>query len=71
MMMTGRLSTPRRSNHAVGEIRRLKRAVVLGEPGAGKTTTLWKLAGYLSGQGFLVLRLLLPIPLLIRLGLCD
>lgn len=34
----------KRFDNAVDELLTLRRAVVLGEPGAGKTTTLWKLA---------------------------
>ncbi|MFN0087065.1 MAG: TIR domain-containing protein, partial [Blastocatellia bacterium] len=37
----------KRFENAVEEIRRLRRAVLLGEPGGGKTTTIWKLASEL------------------------
>ncbi|NDD65575.1 MAG: NACHT domain-containing protein, partial [Acidobacteria bacterium] len=57
---------PRRFADAAGEILRLKRAVVLGEPGAGKTTTLWKLAGDMIEQ--VQANPKAPLPLLIRLG---
>ncbi|MFZ4629884.1 MAG: SUMF1/EgtB/PvdO family nonheme iron enzyme, partial [Blastocatellia bacterium] len=56
----------RRFEDAVGEILKLKRAVVLGEPGAGKTTTLWKLAGELIDQA--LASETVPLPLFIRLG---
>jgi formylglycine-generating enzyme required for sulfatase activity len=57
---------PRKFENAVEEIHRIRRAVLLGEPGGGKTTTIWKLAADLvetalrEGEA--------PIPLLIRLG---
>jgi formylglycine-generating enzyme required for sulfatase activity len=57
---------PRRFENAVEEIRRLRRAVLLGEPGGGKTTTLWKLAAELAA-GALDDRAA-ALPLLIRLG---
>ncbi len=56
----------RRFENVVGEILQLRRAVLLGEPGGGKTTTIRKLAHYLvdeAKQNFLK-----PIPLLVRLG---
>ena len=56
----------RRFEDAVGEILKLKHAVVLGEPGAGKTTTLWKLAGDLIPKALASPAERLPI--LIRLG---
>ena len=63
---TGRQLEPRRFDDAVGEILKLNRAVVLGEPGAGKTTTLWKLVGDLSEKSRQDARA--PLPLMIRLG---
>ena len=59
-------SEPRRFEDAVKEILAIKRAVLLGEPGAGKTTTLWKLAADLVEKASEDRRA--PIPLLIRLG---
>jgi formylglycine-generating enzyme required for sulfatase activity len=56
----------RRFEDAVGELLKLKHAVVLGEPGAGKTTTLWKLAGDLIPKALASLTERMPI--LIRLG---
>ncbi|NBO66549.1 MAG: TIR domain-containing protein, partial [Acidobacteria bacterium] len=61
----GRLE-PRRFEDAVGEILALKRAVVLGEPGAGKSTTLWKLVGDLREKARLDRSA--PIPMFIALG---
>ncbi len=57
---------PRRFEDAVAEIRRLRRAVLLGEPGGGKTTTLWKLAADLAASALADAQA--PIPLLVRLG---
>ncbi|MEI7867868.1 MAG: TIR domain-containing protein, partial [Candidatus Methylumidiphilus sp.] len=48
---------------AFGEVRR---AALLGEPGAGKTTTLWKLARDAVGQALADPSA--PLPLLVRLG---
>ncbi|MBE2272227.1 MAG: TIR domain-containing protein, partial [Anaerolinea sp.] len=51
---------------AVSELLAIRRVVVLGEPGAGKTTTLWRLARALydvAQQDSAA-----PIPLLIKLG---
>jgi predicted NACHT family NTPase len=59
-------AAPRRFENAVDELLRLRRSVVLGEPGAGKTTTLWALARQLVDQALADPRA--PIPLLIRLG---
>ncbi len=56
----------RRFDNAVDEIRNLRRVVVLGEPGAGKTTTLWKLARQLVDEAIEDPKK--PIPLVIRLG---
>ena len=56
----------RRFENAVDEILHIKRAVLLGEPGGGKTTTLLSLAGQLANvakddPGA-------PLPLFVRLG---
>ena len=56
----------RRFENAVEEIRRMRRAVLLGEPGGGKTTTIWKLAAELVADA--VADRAAPLPLLIRLG---
>ncbi len=56
---------PRRFDDAVTEILKLRRAVLLGEPGGGKTTTLWKLAAKLVTQA--MADPTQPIPLFIRL----
>ncbi len=60
------LGEPKRFENAVAEIRHLRRAVLLGEPGGGKTTTLWKLAAELVADALHDRQA--PIPLLIRLG---
>jgi formylglycine-generating enzyme required for sulfatase activity len=57
---------PKRFENAVEEIRRIRRAVLLGEPGGGKTTTIWKLAAELVAEAAQDREA--PIPLLIRLG---
>ena len=56
---------PKKFDNAVDEISRLKRAVLLGEPGAGKTTTLWKLAAELDARARADAAA--PLPLLIPL----
>ncbi len=56
----------RRFENAVEEIRLIRRAVLLGEPGGGKTTTIWKLASELVADAIHDPKA--PIPLLIRLG---
>ena len=56
----------RRFDNAVQELLALRRAVVLGEPGAGKTTTLWKLARQLADAAIVDEQQ--PIPLVVRLG---
>ena|GEM_PF-484191 len=56
----------RRFENAVEEIRRIRRAVLLGEPGGGKTTTIWKLAAELVGEAERDREAVMP--LLIRLG---
>lgn len=56
----------RRFENAVEEILKLRRAVLLGEPGGGKTTTIWKLAAELADAALKDSQA--PIPLLIRLG---
>ncbi|MFN0112015.1 MAG: SUMF1/EgtB/PvdO family nonheme iron enzyme [Blastocatellia bacterium] len=56
----------RRFENAVEEILKLRRAVLLGEPGGGKTTTIWKLAAELVQTALQDDKA--PIPLLIRLG---
>lgn len=60
------LGQPRRFEDAVPELLAIRRAAVVGEPGAGKTTVLWKIARELvdaavNDRGK-------PIPLLVRLG---
>ncbi len=55
-----------RFENAVEKIRSLRQAVLLGEPGGGKTTTLLKLAADLVGDA--LTDRTAPIPLLIRLG---
>lgn len=57
---------PRRFENAVEEILRIRRAILLGEPGGGKTTTIWKLAADLVATALNDREA--PIPLLIRLG---
>lgn len=56
----------RRFDNAVDELLRLRQAVVLGEPGAGKTTTLWKLTRQLADTAINDPQA--PIPLVVRLG---
>jgi formylglycine-generating enzyme required for sulfatase activity len=51
---------------AVAEILTLRRAVLLGDPGSGKSTTLWKLAGQLCDDSFSDPEA--PLPVLVRLG---
>ncbi len=51
---------------AVKVIHRIRRAVLLGEPGGGKTTTIWKLAADLVNTATIDPQA--PIPLLVRLG---
>jgi len=55
-----------RFENAVEKILSLRRAVLLGEPGGGKTTTIWKLAADLVEKALKDPKA--PIPLLIRLG---
>ncbi|MGH9835037.1 MAG: SUMF1/EgtB/PvdO family nonheme iron enzyme [Blastocatellia bacterium] len=57
---------PKRFENAVEEIKQIRRAVLLGEPGGGKTTTIWKLAADLVAEAAQDREV--PIPLLIRLG---
>ena len=56
----------RRFENAVEEILKIRRAVLLGEAGGGKTTTIWKLAADLVHTALQDAKA--PIPLLIRLG---
>jgi formylglycine-generating enzyme required for sulfatase activity len=51
---------------AVAEIRTLRRAVLLGDPGSGKSTTLWKLAEQLCDAALGDPQA--PLPVLVRLG---
>jgi formylglycine-generating enzyme required for sulfatase activity len=55
-----------RFENAVEEILTIRRAVLLGEPGGGKTTTIWKLAADLVATAIQDRQA--PLPLLIRLG---
>ncbi len=57
----------RRFEDAVPELQAIRRAVLLGEPGAGKTTTLYKLAADLIDTALLDRSA--PVPLMVRLGL--
>ncbi|RMG71792.1 MAG: TIR domain-containing protein [Chloroflexi bacterium] len=56
----------RRFENAVDEIQVIRRCVLLGEPGGGKTTTIWKLAADLVERA--LTDRTAPIPLLVRLG---
>lgn len=57
----------RRFEDAVTELKTIRRAVLLGDPGAGKTTTLYKLAADLIDTA--TLDKTAPVPLMVRLGL--
>ena len=54
----------RRFEDAVPELKQIRRAVLLGEPGAGKTTTLYKLAADLIDSA--LLDRAAPVPLMAR-----
>lgn len=56
----------RRFDNTVEEILHIRRAVLLGEPGGGKTTTIWKLAAELAAAAMHDPKA--SIPLLVRLG---
>ena len=56
----------RHFENALDELLQIRRAVVLGEPGAGKSSTLWTLASHLVDQAAQDEQQ--PIPFLIRLG---
>ncbi|MEQ8673151.1 MAG: SUMF1/EgtB/PvdO family nonheme iron enzyme [Aggregatilineales bacterium] len=62
----GATQATKRFENAVEEISHIRRCVLLGEPGGGKTTTIWKLASDLV-ETTLNDRTA-PIPFLIRLG---
>ncbi len=55
-----------RFEDAVSELKAIRRAILLGEPGAGKTTTLYRLAADLIDTALLDSSA--PIPLMVRLG---
>ena len=59
-------SPPQPFEDAVTELQAIRRAVLLGDPGSGKTTTLYKLAADLIDTALLDRSA--PIPLLVRLG---
>lgn len=56
----------RQFENAVEEIQSIRRCVLLGEPGGGKTTSMWKLAAELVEMALSDHEA--PIPLLVRLG---
>ncbi len=60
---------PEPFDNAVGKIRELSQAVLLGEPGGGKTTTLWKLTAELLAEA--AADQSRPLPLFVRLGKWD
>jgi hypothetical protein len=57
----------RRFEDAVAELKAIRRAVLLGDPGSGKTTTFYKLAADLMETA--LADPAAPIPLMVRLGL--
>lgn len=57
---------PKQFEDAVAEISRIRRVVLLGKPGGGKTTTIWKLAADLVSDAIADRKA--PIPVLVRLG---
>lgn len=60
------MAPPRAFEDAVTELKAIRRAVLLGDPGSGKTTTLYKLAADLIDTA--LLDQAAPVPLLVRLG---
>lgn len=60
-------TTPRRFEDAVTELQAIRRAVLLGDPGSGKTTTFYKLADDLVDAA--LTDPTAPVPLLVSLGL--
>ncbi len=59
-------ATPERFDNALEKLLQIRRAALLGEPGAGKTTTLWALASRLVNAA--IADPAAPIPLVVRLG---
>lgn len=57
----------RRFEDAVAELKAIRRAVLLGDPGSGKTTTFYKLAADLMETA--LADPAAPVPLMVRLGL--
>ena len=57
----------RRFEDAVAELKAIRRAVLLGDPGSGKTTTFYKLAADLIETA--LADPTAPVPLMVRLGL--
>lgn len=55
-----------RFQDAIPQLKAIRQAMLLGEPGAGKTTTLYRLAADLIDAA--LLDRMAPIPLLVRLG---
>ena len=62
----GQTQEPKQINNAIEEILAMRQAALLGEPGSGKTTTIWLLAVNLLEAAKQNPKA--PIPLLIRLG---